>query len=66
MQVEARLNASLDIDCPKCDHRFDLFVDDCDLIYTPPIFNNTWDELKGIEVYCPKCEHEFEISEVVW
>lgn len=62
----ATLSASLDIDCPKCKHRFDLFENDCDDIYFPPIFSNHWDFLNGEEVFCPECEYEFEISEVEW
>lgn len=65
-KVEATLDASLDVDCPDCDRRIDLFDGDDDGIYTPPIFNNDWDRLKDEEVTCPHCGEEFLIEKVEW
>jgi len=65
-KINAELHARLWIECPNCDEDIDLFEDDPDGVYTVPVFNNSWDDLKEEEVYCPKCGHEFQIKEIVW
>lgn len=65
-KADAYLNASLMVSCPYCNNRFDLFFYDDDNIFTFPIFNNKWNDLKGQDVECPRCEKEFLIDQVEW
>jgi phage FluMu protein Com len=60
----AILNASLDVECPYCDKDINFFDHDEDGIYTRPIFNNKWDDLKGMDVTCPHCDSEFVLDDV--
>ncbi|HCY86896.1 MAG TPA: hypothetical protein DHV36_17330 [Desulfobacteraceae bacterium] len=54
------------IDCPKCGEELDLAENgyDDDQVYSEPIFNNKWDDLKGDKVICDECEYEFEIHNI--
>ena len=54
----------LRIECPHCDHEFDLVEHDEDGIYSKPIFTNQWHNLKGEEVECNHCHEVFQIEEV--
>ncbi len=60
----ATLNCSLDITCPECKNRFDLFDEDDESIYSKPIFNNDWDKLNDVDAECPKCYYLFQIETV--
>ncbi len=63
--AKATLDWHLWIHCPDCDATIDLAeVDDAEGIYSDPIFNNKWDDLKGETVYCPGCDGEFDIAGV--
>lgn len=62
-KAPATMSFSLDIICPKCGNEIDLTDCDNDGVYTTPIFNNKWDDLKGELVEC-ECGAEFQISEV--
>ena len=66
MKNIANLNWSLDIQCPKCEHVFDLSNsgNDDEGEISIRIFNNRWDDLKGIPVVCPECEELFLIDKV--
>ena len=62
----AILYCSLNISCPSCNESIDLLDGpyDDDGIYSTPIFNNNWGELKGRDITCEKCECEFLIEDV--
>jgi len=62
------LDWSLTIECPKCNEDLDLSSGDynSDGCISTPIFNNKWDDLKGLEIQCACCEHDFYIKEVVY
>ena len=62
----ARLISYLYIDCPSCNKLIDLFDGpyDDEGIYSTPIFNNNWGELKGRDIICEKCECKFLIEDV--
>ena len=64
--VEALLNASLDISCPYCNRDIDLFlIDDNDYIMKS-IFNNKWNDLRGEEIICQDCGTNMVISDIIW
>jgi hypothetical protein len=50
-------------ECPKCECTVDL-ADEDDGTLAVPIFNNKWDEVKGMDVECPECGYEFKIDDV--
>ena len=58
----AQLDWSLYVECPKCQHYFDLGDDDPDYCVSKSIFNNDWGALKDYETECPSCGFEFQIS----
>lgn len=62
----AVLTWSLYIECPYCHTDFDLAEYDDDSVYSMPIFNNKWDDLKGEEVECPDCGEYFAIKEAIY
>ncbi len=45
--VDVLVSYSLDVECPYCEREYDLCDQDDDGVFTTPIFNNIWDELKG-------------------
>ena len=64
-QVPAILKYSVEVVCPTCNTAIDLLDD----IYhdgeiTIPLFNNKWDEVKGVPVECVGCGQEFELSTI--
>lgn len=61
----AVLSVSLDTQCPKCDHDFDL-LDDDDGMYSNFIFNDKFDELHGETAFCPNCGFEFLIGDIIY
>lgn len=65
-QIQATLRASLDVDCPHCGEMFDAFEQDDGGDILLPIFNNAWDDLKGIELECPHCRKIMAVAEVEW
>ena len=62
--MKADLIWHLFISCPNCNELIDLSDHDEDGIFSIPIFNNKWDDIKDIEFECPECEHEFIIDGV--
>jgi len=64
-QVPARLEYSVDVECPNCDkiiHLLDEYNDDSAI--TIPLFNNKWDDVKGVAVHCDGCGEDFELSTI--
>ena len=55
---------SMSIECPECRYQIDLIKQDTDNCFSECIFNNRWDDVKGVEVYCNACEHEFKCDGV--
>lgn len=66
MSVEVKLEYSLNVMCKECNEGFDLAEQDEDGVFSSPIFNNKWDELKGEAVVCPHCGFTDYISDVVY
>lgn len=61
----AYLQYTVDIECPHCEMVFDLVEhNDDDGVISTPIFNNEWDDLKGLEVVCDHCSKEFILEKV--
>ena len=65
-KVSATLQASLNVDCPKCEETFDAFDQDNAGDILTPIFYNAWDDLIGCELSCPYCKEEIELTEIIW
>jgi len=68
MKNIANLDWSLDIQCPSCEHVFDISNsgNDDDGEITVKIFNNKWDDIKGHRISCPDCGKVFLIDEVIY
>lgn len=48
---------SLDTECPKCGHNFDLLCDPDFWEFSGA--KQACEEIKGYETCCPECNHEF-------
>ena len=68
MKNIAKLDWSLDIQCPNCEHVFDISNsgNDDEGEITTKIFNNKWDDIKGYRIICPDCDKVFLIDEVIY
>ena len=68
MTTIAQLKYSVLVECPLCKQEVDLIDNDNDDDgrISHPIFNNKWDELKGIDVVCGNCEHEFKLDSLIY
>ncbi|AUS01390.1 hypothetical protein NVP1284A_63 [Vibrio phage 1.284.A._10N.286.55.A5] len=67
-KVDANLSYELYVDCPHCDHNFDVMSDeysDCDGGYSKPLFNNRWESINVIQS-CPECDGEFVVESIVY
>jgi hypothetical protein len=64
----AQLDWSLVVECPGCKKDIDLASGDydsnSDCRISGSIFNNKWDDLRGLEITCEKCKHNFELESV--
>lgn len=63
-----QLDWQLYVNCPYCNHHFDLVEVDSDYDYniSGKIFNNKWESVDGTEILCPSCEKEFQIEKVIY
>ena len=59
-----QLDWSLFVECPECGEDFDLKDREEESEFSKPIFNNAWDDIKGMEVDCPKCKSTFSLDKV--
>ncbi len=73
--VGASLHIELNVDCPYCEHFFDLLTDtdlnDEGCLLGDLISDRAWklpseERLDYDEVFCPKCEGEFSVKGVEW
>ena len=53
-------NLSLDTECPKCGHNFDLLCDADFWEFSGA--KQACEEIKGYETCCPECNHEFKTA----
>lgn len=71
--VAAKLVMELNVECPECEHEFDLFqtpANDEGWFYTQVLDDDRWkidatERLKA-HTHCPKCSVEFEVKGVEW
>lgn len=71
--VKATLVMELNVECPECDHYFDLFEtsqNDEGWLYKQVIADGRWkidaDERLKTHTHCPECSVEFEVKGVIW
>lgn len=71
--VKATLVMELNVDCPECDHTFDLFRtsnNDGGALYRQVLDDDRWeisaDERLKTWAYCPECSVAFDVKGVVW
>jgi len=62
------LDFSLRVNCPHCEHKFDLVCQDGDYDenVVNPVFRNEWSKPEGEEVICPQCEKTFLIERIIY
>ena len=72
-KVRATLVMELNVECPECEHEFDLFktsANDEGGINNQVLPDDRWkvdaDERLDISTHCPKCSAEFEVKGVDW
>ena len=53
------LSFSLDVQCPECEHDFDVSDQDDENVISGLVFTNRWEEIKGHSATCPSCDHKF-------
>ena len=71
--VEATLVMELNVDCPECEHQFNLFdsiQNDEGYLYEQVLSDDRWkiapeNRLKT-HTHCPECSVEFEVKGVIW
>jgi rubredoxin len=71
--VKATLVMELNVECPECEHEFDLFQEsqnDEGELYRQVLDDDRWkidadDRLKTY-AYCPKCSTPFDVKGVIW
>ena len=74
MCVEATLIIRVDVECPKCEHDFDLTetsANDDGYIYKQLLPDDRWEieepeRLECDNVTCPECGHVFDVKGVIW
>ena len=71
--VKADLVMELNVECPECEHAFDLFKtsgNDEGWFYRQVIDDDRWkidaDERLNANTHCPECGIEFEVKGVNW
>lgn len=72
-KVKATLVMELNVECPECEHVFNLFETDKNdegWLYTQVIDDDRWkidaDDRLETETHCPECSVEFEVKGVIW
>lgn len=72
-KIKATLVMELNVECPCCDHSFDLFKtssNDEGYLYHQVIDDDRWridaDERLETDAHCPECSAEFEVKGVIW
>ena len=62
----AKINWSLDVDCPQCHACNDIAAAhrDPDNIVGQLVFAGKWNELSGLHVTCDNCFHDFHVGSV--
>ena len=66
MEIDAILEASLEVTCPYCRCHFDVLKDVDDDAFATAIFSNRWDAVKEIDFACITCGKDLVIQEVIW
>ncbi len=71
--VEATLVMELNVECPHCEHVFDLFKtdrNDEEWLYKQVINDDRWkidaSERLETDTHCPECSVEFDVKGVIW
>ena len=73
--VSVKLDIELNVDCPYCEHYFDLLRDtdlnDEGCLLGDAISDRAWqlpaeERIDRDEVFCPECDKEFSIKGVEW
>ena len=72
--VSACLVMELNVECPECEHNFDLFeepyMNDEGEMYDQVIKDERWkipaEDRLHTHTHCPECSAEFEVKGVVW
>ena len=67
MMAIAFLDWQLEVECPHCKQEVDLVQYEADIgdnSISGRIFNNQWDDLKGLMIECPHCHNDFLLDRV--
>lgn len=71
--VKATLVMELNVECPECEHEFDLFktpANDEGYFYKQIIPDDRWEidseERLKTHTHCPECSVEFDVKGVIW
>jgi rubredoxin len=71
--IKATLVMELNVECPECEHEFDLFKssrNDEGELYNQVLADDRWridpDERLETHAHCPECSYEFEVKGVDW
>lgn len=71
--VSATLVMELNVDCPECEHQFDLFSTDQNAegdLYKQVLDDDRWkiepEERLETYAYCPRCSVCFDVKGVIW
>jgi rubredoxin len=72
-KVRAALVMELNVECPECDHGFDLFItseNDEGGVSNQVLPDERWkidaDDRLEVDTHCPECSTEFEVKGVDW
>jgi len=72
-KVKAKLVVELNVQCPECQHEFDLFktnANDEGWFYRQVIDDDRWaidaDDRLEADTHCPECSVEFEVKGYTW
>ena len=71
--VEATLVMELNVECPECEHSFDLFStlhNDEGQLYDQVLKDERWkipaEDRLNTYAYCPECSTEFDVKGIIW
>lgn len=72
-KVKATLVMELNVECPHCEHTFDLFKTERNAegwLYSQVLDDDRWkidaDDRIETDTHCPECSAEFEVKGVIW
>lgn len=72
-KVKAALVMELNVECPHCDHKFNLFEtvqNDEGWLYRQVLADDRWkidaEDRLETNTHCPECSAEFDVKGVIW